>query len=137
MISLLPSTLERCRQALKHHSILAFPFARIPGYIEYNRAALSPVSAQTVQRLQYSIPAREPFVAWINQTYHFDFSRNPILDVEPAGLATNWARLPPSVRYVIMAISRIRSTRLCCWGSLPSGWLGDFVVRALNLVRSP
>jgi hypothetical protein len=139
LISFLPSTLGRCRQALKYHSIGPFSLARLPAYIEYNRAALSPVSAQTVQRLQNLIPAREPFVAWISQPYHFDFFRNPILDAEPNGLATNWVRLPPSVRYVIWEYQGygVRTLDYYAEGARSPGWHDRLsFVRALNFVRS-
>ena len=140
VISFIPSLLERCRQAIEYHSILAFSnILRIPAYIEYNHAALSPVSAQAVRKLQDLVPAGEPFIAWINQPYHFDFSRNPILDAEPAGLATNWARRPKSVRYVIWQFQGfgVRSAQQYANGSHVPGWHERLIsVRALAFVLS-
>jgi hypothetical protein len=102
VISFLPSLLERCRQAIEYRSIHSYTL-RMPANVQaaLSRAALSTASAQEVQKLQHLIPPDEPFIAWINQPYHLNFRRNPIFDAEPAGVATSWARLPPSVRYVI------------------------------------
>ena len=101
-IAFMPSMLERYRQAIEYRSILAFSdLARAPAYLEYNRRALSATSAQEIQKMQRLIPENEPFLAWINQPYHLDFHRNPVVDIEPAGLATPWARIPPTVRYII------------------------------------
>jgi hypothetical protein len=89
--------------------------------------------------LQDMIPAREPFVALISQPYHLDFSRNPILDAEANGLATNWARLPPSVRYVIWEYQGfgVRTPDDYARWARPPGWYLQLSFgRALNFVRS-
>jgi hypothetical protein len=39
-------------------------------------------------------------VAWINEPFHLDFKRNPIYDVDTAGMLTSWARVPPA-KYVL------------------------------------
>jgi hypothetical protein len=97
-----PSFVDRYRQAVRTGSILAFSrFAQRPDYRDSNREALSDSRAETLRGLQALIPAGEPFVAWISTPFHLDFSRNPVLDVEPAGLTTAWARRPANVRYVL------------------------------------
>jgi hypothetical protein len=140
VISFLPSFFERTRQSIKYHSILAFSnLSQTPEYIEYNRAALSAASAQAVRKLQYLIPPGESFIAWINQPYHFDFRRNPIIDVEPAGLATNWARLPKSVRYVIWEYQGfgVPTPQDYVYGARASGWHERFIsMRALAFTQS-
>jgi hypothetical protein len=47
------------------------------------------------------IPEGEPLIAWVATPFHLDFARNAIVDVEPAGLTTRWARMPDDVRYVL------------------------------------
>jgi hypothetical protein len=140
VVSFLPSLLERCRQAVEHHSILAFSNAlRIPAYIDYNRAALSPASAQAVRKLQDLVPAGEPFVAWVNQPYHFDYRRNQIFDAEPAGLATDWPRRPPSVRYIVWQFQGfgVRTAQEYVNGAHAPGWHERLIaVRALAFAQS-
>jgi hypothetical protein len=97
-----PSLLERYYQAIKYRTIL--PFAGLvtdPLYREYIRVALSTSQGEKIQKMQRLIPEREALLAWINQPFQLDFSRNPVLDIEPAGLATPWAVLPPFVQYVM------------------------------------
>ena len=139
VMSFYPSFLERYRQAVEYHSILAASNAlRMPGYIEYNRAALSTASAQTVRKLQNLIPPGEPFVAWINQPYHFDFRRNPIFDADIAGLATNWAHVPPAVRYVIWQYQGFGISALpdyVAWLHFPGWHVRLLTVRAISFTE--
>lgn len=101
-----PSTLERYRQAARAGSILAFSaFARNPDYLAYNREALSDAKAESLRGFQEMIPAGEPFVAWVSTPFRLDFRRNPILDVESAGLTMAWARRPANARYVLWEYS--------------------------------
>ena len=101
IIPFVPSMLQRYQQAGEFHSIYASDAVRTQKYIQYNRAALSAASADVVRKLQHLIPPGEPFLAWISQPYDLDYRRNPILDADPAGMATYWAHVPPTVRYVV------------------------------------
>jgi hypothetical protein len=49
---------------------------------------------------QRAVPLGEPLIAVVNAPFWLDFRRNPIHDVELAGLAVPWARVPDG-RYVI------------------------------------
>jgi hypothetical protein len=98
-----PSLHDRLSQAIHHRNILAFSsFAMSQPYRDYVHMALSEREAEVVARLQQLIPANEAFMAWINNPFHLDFSRNPVLDVEPGGLSTPWTVAPPGVRYVML-----------------------------------
>lgn len=97
-----PSLIERYHQAVEYRTVLAFSgSARNPAYRQYNQMSLSPERAAFIRKLQSHVPENEALVAWINQPFALDYRRNTILDVEPAGLASAWATMPPSVRYVI------------------------------------
>ena len=39
-------------------------------------------------------------IAWINAPFYLDYRRNPVFDVDVAGLATPWSRMP-AARYVM------------------------------------
>jgi hypothetical protein len=96
----LPSWFASTRQAVRYGSILAFSDAERPDYLEYNREALSSARAERIRGVQAMVPPGEPILAWIATPFRLDYRRNPIIDVEPAGLTTPWARLP-RLRYVI------------------------------------
>ncbi len=53
-----------------------------------------------VKTVQNRIPAGEPVIAWINAPFYLDYRRNPVFDVDIAGLATPWSRMP-AARYVM------------------------------------
>ena len=97
-----PALLDRYRQSVRAGSILAFSaFAMRPDYLAYNRDALSDASAERLRGFQEMIPEGEPLIAWVATPFHLDFKRNAVLDVEPAGLTTRWARMPDNARYVL------------------------------------
>ena len=91
----LPSALTRDEQTLRFNSILAFSgLAHSPRYIEYSRQTLYGPTSENVAKLQAMVPEGEPIVAWINQPFYLDYARNPIIDVDGAGLNTPWAQMP-------------------------------------------
>jgi hypothetical protein len=101
-----PSLLDRYRQSVRAGSILAFSnFAMRPDYLASNRDALSDASAERLRGFQEMIPEGEPLIAWVSTPFHLDFTRNNVLDVEPAGLTTRWARIPDDARYVLWEYS--------------------------------
>jgi hypothetical protein len=96
-----PSLCERATQAMKTGSVLAFSaLARQQGYAYVNERLMDPSERDAVARAQARVPAGEELVAWINAPFYLDFRRNPIVDVDPAGLATGWAGFPVA-RYFI------------------------------------
>lgn len=96
-----PSLLGRIDQAWNYGHVLAFGWSATQGeYLDYSRARLSRDAADGARGAQKLVPPGEPILVWTESPFQFDFARNPIFDVQPAGLATPWARVPP-VRYLI------------------------------------
>jgi hypothetical protein len=105
-----PSLVERATQATRSGSVLAFSaLATSPGYINYNKKVLSPAEKDYVAALQAQVPAGKAMIAWVNAPFYLDFKRNPIVDVDPAGLSTPWAVIP-DVRYVIWEYNGIATS---------------------------
>lgn len=96
-----PSLDTRIRQAVNMGSILSFPYlAGSEPYLRYNQYILSGVARKKVRSIQNRVPASVPVIAWINAPFHLDYRRNPIVDVDIAGLATPWAKMP-AAQYVM------------------------------------
>jgi hypothetical protein len=86
---------ERTRQAFKYGYALSFDkTATKPQYIAYNRFALSSDAKKEVQEAQQIVPEGELLIAWTPLALHLDYRRNPIIDVDPAGLANPWIDFP-------------------------------------------
>jgi hypothetical protein len=91
----------RVAQAFQDGSVLAFSnLATKPDYIEYSQYVLYGRMREQVAAAQAAVPAGAAVVAWLNAPFWLDFKRNPISDLEHAGLATPWAAIPPA-SYVI------------------------------------
>ena len=87
-----PSLKTRMELALTTHSVSSYSWlATEPEYREYNRRVLYGSEKGIVKTLQEKVPAGEPILAWINAPFYLDYRRNPIIDIEPAGLANPWA----------------------------------------------
>jgi hypothetical protein len=100
--SFTPAAVDRYHEAEQFGSILAFPpLAESPQYRPYIQASLSGEQRARVEKLQASVPAGEPLLAWINTPYWLDYRRNRIVDVDTAGIASPWARIPPDVHYFL------------------------------------
>lgn len=91
-----PSMPARAVEAVQARFILAFPFARTEDYRNLNTLVMSEAMAARVRKLQHMVPAGETLTVWINAPFALDLKRNPIIDMDPAGLATPWAALPAS-----------------------------------------
>ncbi len=70
-------------------------------YRDYNRLKLHPGAGKRIRAIQQRIPEGEPIIAWINAPFLLDYRRNPIIDVDNAGLNTPWARSPGVAHYVL------------------------------------
>jgi hypothetical protein len=102
VLAFAPSALARYRQAWNYGSILAFAsLPRDPVYIDYTAYALSARALDRVRSFQDQVPPSEPLLAWISTPFHLDYARNPIIDTEPAGMTTPWARVPSGIHYVL------------------------------------
>ena len=139
VIPFVPSMLARYQQAYEFHSIYASGIVRSQKYAQDNRVALSLDSAAEVLRLQHLIPPDEPFLAWISQPYDLDFARNPIIDADPPGMATYWARVPTAVHYVFWEYRGreiLTAQDLENWATA-EGWHERLIaVRALSFFQS-
>jgi hypothetical protein len=103
--------LQRMSQAIGYGSILGFPaLATDPDYLRYNHDVLHGPMGQRVAVAQAAVPRGAPILAWINTPFLLDFRRNPIADLEPAGLVTPWASIP-SASYVIWELNGFATTQ--------------------------
>lgn len=105
-IAFLPGLTARLDQAQSFGSVHAFTkLATSPQYLADNNRVLSPEMQQRIRALQARVPEGEPILAWINAPFRLDYGRNPIIDVDIAGLTTPWARIGGpqfgSARYAI------------------------------------
>jgi len=92
---------SRIRHTSRFGNSLAFSgLATNPEYLAYNRDVLYGKGAAQMRLIQETIPAGAAVLAWVKTPYHFDFSRNLIYDVDQAGTANPWARIPKA-DYVI------------------------------------
>jgi hypothetical protein len=95
LISFLGSFLERYKQAVNYGSMLSFSsLARDPNYIKYNRFALGNNAQNIIRSAQQAIPEGRALVSWTPLQFHLDHHRNPIFDVDPAGLTNPWVDIP-------------------------------------------
>jgi hypothetical protein len=69
-------------------------------YLDYVDRLFDGPAQSNIEKMQQFVPAGEPVLVWINAPMFLDYARNPIMDVEGAGLSTSWAR-PPAVQYLI------------------------------------
>jgi hypothetical protein len=89
------SLAERGKQALQYGSLLSFPKRpRNLEYIAYHRYAFSSDAKKEIQTAQQMIPEGALLVAWTPLAFHLDYSRNRIIDIDPAGLANPWLDFP-------------------------------------------
>jgi len=79
---------NRIEQAANHGSILSFPVAQAPIFLNYSRFAMSDEAKEAVSQVQHLVPEGETLVAWISLPLHLDYRRNRIFNVEPAGLGS-------------------------------------------------
>lgn len=70
-------------------------------YYQYNQSVVwGSEIARTVQSIQELVPAGESILVWNNANFLLDFGRNRILDMDPAGINSPWARIP-EVKYFL------------------------------------
>jgi hypothetical protein len=69
--------------------------------LEYHREVFSGSVQSKLSALQALVPAGEPLGSWVMTPFWFDFSRNPIFQVEPGGLSMSWSHMPVTVNYFI------------------------------------
>jgi len=96
-----PSLRNRVHMELHNHSAASYAWImEDPDYLEYNNGVLKGPERKAVKALQERVPAGEPILAWINTPFYLDYKRNPVIDIDTAGVAVPWAAIPPA-RYLI------------------------------------
>ena len=94
-----PSLRTRIHWAVSSHSVSSYPWLALePDYIEYSQNVMYGSEGSTVKALQERIPAGEPILVWVNTPFYFDYTRNRIIDIDPAGVGTPWADLGAVLR---------------------------------------
>jgi hypothetical protein len=96
-----PGFLVRCHYLFRTGSMLAYlrnSEADAAGSLVVTVRDMieKPVLSQKLAEMQRQVPAGEPLVAWIETPFLLDYSRNPIIDADLAGLANPWSRTPPA-----------------------------------------
>jgi len=105
-----PRLWQRIDQAAEFGNILAFEeTAKNPDYIAFIAEALAPYAQSQTRTLQNTVPAGDPIMARINTPFWLDFNRNPIQEVDSAGLASPWAKIPDD-GYVMVQYDSIIAT---------------------------
>ena len=106
LAAFVPAAEARYSQAREYGSILTFTrLAESPDYENYMAFAFSDAASQRVKLLQADVPPGEPLFTWINMPYFLDYKRNRIIDMDVAGTATPWARIPASTNYFLWQYS--------------------------------
>ncbi|MGB5424423.1 MAG: hypothetical protein WBN03_19825, partial [Desulfobacterales bacterium] len=62
--------------------------------LPYNKYALGSSAAAVIGRAQLAVPEGAAMAAWTPLAMHLDYRRNPIVDIDPAGLANPWVGYP-------------------------------------------
>lgn len=92
------SLADRARQAWSDGNALAFLPYQPPGaaqaYLSYNRRMLESYSRDYIRGIQQLVPAGAPILSFVTVSIHYDFARNPILDVDAGGLGGAWLDFP-------------------------------------------
>ncbi len=92
------STINRANQAIRYRTGLSFLYfsqpALIEGYLHYNRTTLSPFSKRLFRNMQYKVPEGETILSYVAASMHYDFARNPVMDVDMGGLDSAWLHFP-------------------------------------------
>ncbi len=135
--SFAPDLTWRVRQAVNMGSILAFPLKNSEQYLRYNQEVLYGPIRDRVKTVQNRIPAGEPVIAWITAPFYLDYRRNPVFDVDVAGLATPWSRMPEA-RYVMWEYRgyAVRSPKYYKrWARRASLYEREIALRSLSFAR--
>jgi hypothetical protein len=85
----------RIGTAVSTHSSSSYSWlAKDADYLEYNRQVLTGSERKDVKTLQSLVPRGETILAWMNTPFYLDYRRNPIVDIDTAGLGVPWAAVP-------------------------------------------
>lgn len=89
------SFFNRYQQGLKWGFTREVGTRNMGDYLEYHAFLRGTVARELMQTVQAQVPAGERLLVWTTLgAFHLDYARNPIWDVDPAGLAGPWQPLP-------------------------------------------
>jgi hypothetical protein len=94
VILFLPLSFTRFHQTLNARSILSFPLQQ--AYLVYNRYAVT-VAGPRARALQDRTEPGQTILAWIDQPFSLDFTRNRVLNACDPGLVNPLLRFPAGV----------------------------------------
>ena len=89
-----PSLVTRLNHAITGKSMISIGFFDKAEYHYYCRQMLSEKGKRYFEGLQRLIPEKATTLVWCIGAFQLDYRRNPILGVDPAGLATPWLDFP-------------------------------------------
>jgi hypothetical protein len=93
------SFVQQINQLVQRHTRLAFD-SKHNDFASPTSMVLSGYIQDRLRRAQYVIPNGVAFLAIVDSPFQFNFMRNPIYDIEPAGAANAWGRIP-AVQYIL------------------------------------
>jgi hypothetical protein len=102
LASFAPDCGMRIHRIIRQRTALAFSGAADTDYQQYADYVFSDRARILIELAQQHVPPGEAILAWLDFPFYLDFVRNPIFDIDTAGLGTPWARFPRA-RYVIWA----------------------------------
>jgi hypothetical protein len=104
VIWFLPSAYQRAKLVVDRGSMLAYLQVWTPTGVDdarsFDHSALDGFDQEKLLAVQRLVPPGQPLLAWIATPFALDFARNPIIDVDLAGLGTPWTEMP-KVSYVL------------------------------------
>lgn len=97
----LPSLWTRTVEAVTLHTVASYSWLVVdPDYVAYNHRILDGTEKHEIQAVQKRVPPGEPILALINTPFYLNYRRNKIFDIDTAGIAVPWARMPEA-RYLM------------------------------------
>jgi hypothetical protein len=129
------SASARAERARTAGTLLAFHPAAAEGvYYLFNRDVFEGPVREAMERAQRAVPAGETILAWADAQFYLNYSRNPIYQVDPAGLTPSWAVLP-AVRYVLWqhaGLTYVTDEAYQDQATLPASYISAEAVQALK-----
>jgi hypothetical protein len=104
VIWFVPDALTRAQGLARTGSMLAYlrswTVSQTVSLLAFDHEALEGDLGHQIAAQQQRVPAGEPLLVWTAAPFLFNFTRNPIIDIDIGGTATPWSRTPP-VHYIL------------------------------------
>jgi hypothetical protein len=127
-----PSLLQRASRAVVGGSLFVVRgLDAKPWYVDYNDYVLHGGMQHQVSAAQAAVPPGAPVVAWINAPFWLDFRRNPISDLDVAGLETPWSAVPRT-SYVIWEFNSPVTPQVAGYESARGAASGQLQARVMD-----